>query len=659
MPICDNLVHPFQTDSGTSQRQRIAEILLSDAPQIDGRKMADLLDYFVQLSRHINFYNTDLKKSDWHPFFKKSIPFTLATIIKFENNAINRKVKRYSKLFDKHPSKQSLQLLLHFVYYYTINRINNWQLQLKDTGLPIDTVIEQLIKDKLKEPVKDFIRLSNTAASEYKIKRIDFSKLQRNEVWNLSDQDLKEVDNNFQLKGKTKRSRLISLRNDVITILPSFLNIIAVLSASAEKSMDQSLFPLKEELKELHSPHLALLFSFLKLFQYLQSDLNTYTRKHLDFFYREVLKFKPREASPDKAHIVFEIQNQLDKFLLKKGLLVKDGKDRNKAEIIFSSDDEIVVNKAIVSDVRTLFLNQQTSYDHSFIEGVYMAPDARKADGQKTDFKDSDPKNWPTVGNKYSKYTDPEQKFIKPYPNARMGFILASPVLLLNEGHRTIDITLACRLTNNCQDHPTKARGTNNCCEETNPLTGINTINTTTLCNQDETTTLDAKMLYTAVSSIINKQFYYVSKDLIGVAIKKGFSTIIIEKLFNVLKGEDKKICYCPTGETNYDATLEKELFEVKFTDSELLIVQQLFKPQRPLKILFSGEKEWVEPSIVFPPETPDNSVVFSALSGPNNNFTITIKSIVKPDKPAITFFDKEKLKEDFNTNQPLVKIEL
>lgn len=75
---CECLLHPFQNDPGTSQSQRVMDELLSGAAKIDGRTLADLLDYFVQLSRHINYYDSQLNVSDWQLFFKNSIPFTLA-----------------------------------------------------------------------------------------------------------------------------------------------------------------------------------------------------------------------------------------------------------------------------------------------------------------------------------------------------------------------------------------------------------------------------------------------------------------------------------------------------------------------------------------------------------------------------------------------------
>jgi len=658
MSICDNLVHPFQSDPGTSQQQRVIDALLTNAPAIDGRKMADLLDYFVQLSTHINYYDEQLNISDWRSFFQKSVPFTLATLIKYNKDSVSSKFELYNKLFDAHPSKQSLQLLLHFIFYYSVNKINTWHTQLKTSDLPVTILMEQLVKDKLQGPLKSFIQYHNTAVKWYKVKRIDFNKLQANEVWGLTEQDLQRIDENFISTGKSKRSRLIALRNNARPLLSSFLDAIQVFSSSSESNIEQSLFPLKEELKKLHTPHLGLLFAFLKLFQHLQSDLNGYTRKHLDFFYRDVLKLKPKEAVADKAHIVFEIQNQLDKYLLKKGLLVKDGKDAKKAEILFSLDDEIVVNKAEVAEVRTLFLDHGSEGTIDFVKGVYMAPDARKADGIKIDFKDSDPKNFPTLGARYSKYQDPEQKFIKPYPAARLGFILASPVLLLNEGYRTVDINLACELKDICNEaRRTEAGRSGNCCEDAN--TNTLAILANDPCRPDQSKLLEAAKLFESVKNILNVKFYYVSKDLIAQAIKKGIASATIKKLFDILKVNHAKICYCPSEEIKYDTLLRVPDFESRFSADELKIVNEIFKPQYPLKISFSGEKSWIEPDLTDAAGNPYDPFVFTSLNTVTGRFNIGIKSILKADKPAVSFYNKEKLKEDFGTEQPLVKIEL
>src|SRR5688500_14228656 len=128
------------------------------------------------------------------------------------------------------------------------------------------------------------------------IKPLDFYPLSQNDVWSLN---LNKVESKCALTGKTKRERLVDLRNQIHGLAQTFLDPIRIVADVASQNIEQSLFPLKEELQKNHTPHLALLFTFLKLFQHLQGDLNTYTKKHLDFFYKDVLKLKAREAIPD------------------------------------------------------------------------------------------------------------------------------------------------------------------------------------------------------------------------------------------------------------------------------------------------------------------------------------------------------------------------
>lgn len=46
-----------------------------------------------------------------------------------------------------------------------------------------------------------------------------------------------------------------------------------------------------------HEPHYALYLSFLHLFRLAQNGLNTYTRRHLDFYYKEILRLAEKKVS--------------------------------------------------------------------------------------------------------------------------------------------------------------------------------------------------------------------------------------------------------------------------------------------------------------------------------------------------------------------------
>ena len=681
---CKNIEHPFLTDPGTSQSQRVMTDLLAGPAKIDARTLADLLLYFKQLSKQINFYDVAGDNNpdsfiikDWQPFFENSIPFVLAGITRFDIDNINDTITSYHKRFIKSPSKSGLQLLTGFIFKNLILPVNTWYTVLNNTGLPAELAVQDLIKNNLQDTLKQFICLKNTAAKWIHTKQIDCSGFYssgsiEDNIWGLDYNDLYNINYKYKKTGKTKKQRLVKLYDSVEEIAAAFLNVAKLMQAPADMSLDMSFEGLRDELKQKHTPHLALIFSFLKLFSYLQGDLNQYTKKHLDFFYSTILQLKPKGAEPDKVHVVFEIQKQLDNYLLEKGLLLKDGKDNNKAEVHFALDDEIVVNKAQVTDVRTLFVSNEdfprncgtcVEYD-SYVQGVYMAPSAVKADGVSVDFKGDNIHSWPTVGARESKFTDPENNFIKPYPNARIGFVLSSAVLLLNEGKRTIDIKLSCELEENyCSELVQQGPDVTSCCDGAADPAG-------NPGKSDQPHLVKADELYKKVYDALTNTYYYINQDLIKQAVKAGISKDTEQQLRNYLtviitkdpddpaenKEHDDNKCYCDESTEVYERTIN-----VYHTTPALFqnpIVAGIFKPRRIMNAVFSGKKSWI-----IPHNLPKIDFSFAGLPASTlpagRKFDITISTTLEADEAAITFYDKNVLKEDIDVTLPSVKIEL
>ncbi|MGR9053657.1 MAG: hypothetical protein ACU84J_13510, partial [Gammaproteobacteria bacterium] len=51
-------------------------------------------------------------------------------------------------------------------------------------------------------------------------------------------------------------------------------------------------------------PHFVLLLAFLKLLAYAREHLNGLTRRHLDFYYRDVLGLRNMPARPDRVNVL-------------------------------------------------------------------------------------------------------------------------------------------------------------------------------------------------------------------------------------------------------------------------------------------------------------------------------------------------------------------
>lgn len=176
----------------------------------------------------------------------------------------------------------------------------------------------------------------------------------------------------------------------------------------------------------LAQPHRVLFFSFLQLLQYAKRELNTITKRHLDFFYQEALRMVKKDAAPDEVHVLFELKRDVEQHLIPAGTLLQAGKDSQGQERLYKSNEELVVNKAQIAQLKTVFNN---CHKLNNSDKLYAAPDATQVTVETITDQDNRPP-WKTFGGNINQST-------------RLGFALASPLLHLTEGKRTILLTLA------------------------------------------------------------------------------------------------------------------------------------------------------------------------------------------------------------------------
>ena len=159
-------------------------------------------------------------------------------------------------------------------------------------------------------------------------------------------------------------------------------------------------------------PHLALYQACLEMYRQPQAYINKITGRHLDFYYKNVLRFARLAAQADKAHVVLELKKNAAPVLIDATTQFSAGKDATGVELLYTPTRETVINPAAVSSLRSLYVDA-TGYGT-----VRSAPIANSADAKWNGFGDVD------------------------LPAAEVGFALASPVLRLQEGVRTITLTL-------------------------------------------------------------------------------------------------------------------------------------------------------------------------------------------------------------------------
>lgn len=176
-----------------------------------------------------------------------------------------------------------------------------------------------------------------------------------------------------------------------------------------------------------HGPHYALFLAFLKLLEYARDEANTLTARHLEFYYRDVLRLAERPAEPGQAHVLVELAKHVDAHLLPEGTLLKAGKDDTGADAHFAVDRDLVANEAVVADLKKLYRHpdiEPLPVDH---DRLFAAPTAAVGE------------SWEPFAEKV--YEDGELKSIA-MPRAEVGFAIASHHLWMAEGTRHIDVGL-------------------------------------------------------------------------------------------------------------------------------------------------------------------------------------------------------------------------
>ena len=169
------------------------------------------------------------------------------------------------------------------------------------------------------------------------------------------------------------------------------------------------------------APHMALLIAFLALYRSSQYKLNDLTRKHLDFYFRDVLRLDPFKPVPDTVHVLFELSKSTQGHKLKAGTRLHAGKDESDVLRRYELTDDVVLSKAAVASLRNLYLQNEPRV-------LRAGSVADSSDGKGGKFKAGDTR-WPLFGS-------------PAYDPAEIGFALSAPVLRSTGGKKTIKLTL-------------------------------------------------------------------------------------------------------------------------------------------------------------------------------------------------------------------------
>jgi hypothetical protein len=464
---CSDNKNPLQP-GGTSQLQRNLPGLQPGYVQVEERDVADWVVFASAFAKYLNYFDkTNKTIGDWQPFFNSDISAILASAAVQNISLYQQTIKEQFALLktdafagDDNKLKETLASLFAALLSLT-KAIDEYFKRLPDSA-EYKPILHRLVISKFQPALQRLLAYYKGAVAEnllieadipdWKVFNMEVVKASSivaaglSSVWIKGNTDWLTYYNSIGTDtgiytGTNVYQKINHAANHNLftSVFDQFLMSYARLIKDSEDMLMRTL-----SLYSQHPPHYALFLAFLRLFRYAKEHINSITHRHLDFYYKEVLRLLPKQAEANHVHVIIELAKHVNEYLLPKGSLFKAGKDSGGKEVLYSLDNDVVFTTAKVAALKAVYKagpNDNTPSNGVTINNnnrIFAAPIINSADGLGKEIKTIN-KEWHPFVNK--SYADGQLVSID-MPKAAVGFAIASPYLFLNEGQRIINVKL-------------------------------------------------------------------------------------------------------------------------------------------------------------------------------------------------------------------------
>lgn len=452
--------NPLQRE-GKSQKQRFTTGLDPDYVKVDERSTADLLVWASQFAKQLRYYNLDnARDGNWSDFVNGDISVRLALIAVTDTSKLREDYASKVQVIQTAIENRSLlvndpqflvQLRPHLAAVYVllrqhVERVDAWLKQVSSHETFAKDV-RNIIKSRLRRHFKNLVEyakggviypatgpmldLPNPVTTGLVGLSTDWFEQPEGQTLTLAQwlDDL-YTPPNVQAYGTGAVSEMTTaiLERLDFTFRGLYEGQFLMVTLAAER--------LEETLKEwpAHKPHMALLITFLLLFKHSQDHINTFTERHLEFYYKDVLRLSEAAAVPDEVHVIFTLAKNVYAHLVEAGTLFTAGKDAKGVELLYALADDSTFNTGQVDSISTVFLDGNDNHR------IYKAPVANSGDGIGGDFPADSTNSWRPFGS----LQKPPPEGVTTMVQAEVGFAISSPILALAEGKRKLTFMVKC-----------------------------------------------------------------------------------------------------------------------------------------------------------------------------------------------------------------------
>ena len=418
----------------------LKEILNPKNILVDNRTISDFILLLKKFSLAYSYFdrrNTPI--DDFSTLLESDESFLIAEISKFPIAQKDQERLNLIARFDHSATVKSKEevfrayLLLtarmfgQINKWYTASRRNNLQTQ----SSKIELTLEQAIEKKLANPYNQFKEYLEFFEKKELVSNLDtlFSKEFETIVWKANKEYVKETISHYPNREDLINNAL----KKVILISTTVFETAYQLSNTSNKILDASLYE-----NNNHKAHIGLLFAFLKLYDSLQKDINNFSTRHLDFYFKKILKQNELIKEPIKTFITLDIEENSNEFHLSNQHLLVAGQYEDGAVVKLQMEDDIRLNNIKIAELLTVFVSRNQVFDfnskYQLVSSVYYKSIANTS-GEVSAFNANET-TFSTLGRDQNFLTTTEMTM----QYAEIGFMISSPVFKLATSDRKIKV---------------------------------------------------------------------------------------------------------------------------------------------------------------------------------------------------------------------------
>lgn len=428
-------------NQGARQEQRLPAALKSGYIELEERQLEDFLQQVYAYAKNIHFTNKDNRADgDWSELLINNDSILLALIAKEKSSKRERELHRLLR-GRYHQDFQILEKMVRLCLDIVI-KLDRWFVKMQyihssaitQANRKLYEVI-QLCKDELEEIYAIHTYLSHntpTIRQQYfadRCKECNRAFASLSKVWGLPEKGV-------QLQ-EHKYSEVKHYRYRLEAIFYHFSNSLNRLSAFCQNLFNESLTGKQQE------PAGALIVAFLQLLQKVNAKSNGFTDKHKNFYYRNVLKMDNKLGQPDQAILLIESNKNHNITIKERTTFLSEATDFYPG-LEYASIGEVPIVPAKISAVANCYLHRDPynvpAFDLGMINNIH-AQQFADYHFMDEDWKKSSVLNKKPLGDDKSLFgahllagqIDVQQK-------SDVGFMLASKILLLEQGRRQLNL---------------------------------------------------------------------------------------------------------------------------------------------------------------------------------------------------------------------------